>query len=633
MAPQHIPVEPLDWFPKKFTPGDMDATGGERLLGRTELSALEVLLRETAQNSWDARLDNLTPQFGVHLRTADFRLRGNLGQLLPVRDRSSPLSATTFESSFVLEIFDRGTSGLDGPVTLRPVHGDKPRNFQDLILKVGVPRDDGKGGGTYGFGKTASYAFSEVGTVLYWTRCRNETGQLEHRFIASAFRSSYTEAGTQFTGRHWWAHRGDDDAMLPVIGAAAEALGRRFFERQFIGSETGTSMLIIEPTLDDESLGEEVSEISESPAADDRAAVFTRNARTALRHHLWPKLIALPQTGRLPMAITLETKDQLVPLVDSPTGALDLWGAGLNAIRAARQNSEQRVTTPQGLPVDVFPITRHRQTLGHLAIVKRILLLEPSINDDDLDPTVNSTLERIALMRGQPELIVGTVDWVSQTPIEGLDWVAVYKSTDEFDAAYARTEPPAHDAWVASAGGEDGLIVRATKNRVSKIIREELYPEPIAVEIESRTVPTGALARRFASMLPAAAPSTPDGPTPTGRRRQRAGTAARAPKVDISRPQLVGTLEDGRQRQRVDFTVRAPSTRATVTLNVSAIGDQGLHEPLSPEELAPVWTGASTVSPTQALIEVGSPVSVEFTGSPRRALRIDLSAEERHGEY
>lgn len=283
-------VESLDWYPKRFTPGDMDATGGERLLGRTELSPLEVLVRETAQNSWDARLDGTRPKYGISLRRVDFRFRGDLARLLSTNRRVTPVGPAAFDSPYVLEVFDRGTCGLDGPVTLKPVQGDLPRNFQDLILKVGVPRDDGKGGGTYGFGKTASYAFSTRGTVLYWTRCKNEEGRLEHRFIASAFQDSYQEMGVQYTGRHWWGRR-EDQNILPLIGPEAEALGDRLFQRGFGADETGTSMLIVEPNLTAESLGSTpADELPVAPEYADVPSEFAARARSAIRRHLWPWL-------------------------------------------------------------------------------------------------------------------------------------------------------------------------------------------------------------------------------------------------------------------------------------------------------------------------------------------------------
>lgn len=610
----------------------MDATGGERLLGRTELSPLEVLIRETAQNSWDARLDDMRPTYGVSLRRADFRLRADLTRLLPEKRRATPVGQLAYDCPYVLEVFDRGTCGLDGPVTLMPVQGDLPRNFQDLILKVGVPRDDGKGGGTYGFGKTASYAFSSRGTVVYWTRCRNEEGRLEHRLIASAFRESYQEAGVQYTGRHWWGRR-DGENIHPLIGPEAEALGGRLFKRGFGAGETGTSMLIIEPTLAPESLGSTpADELPLTDDGEDIAGEFAARARSAIRRHLWPKLIPMPGAVKSPMDISLEVDDTTVPLVDEKPGAIELWGAGLNAIRSVRQRGATSIATPQGLPVKVVAVTRLQQTIGHVAIVRRILALESPPNHDDLDPLENPAVTRISLMRGQPELVVATVDWVAQSPLEGMDWLAVYKSTDDWDAVYARSEPPAHDAWVSSSGGEPGLVVKATKQRVTKAIRDEMYPEPVVIEAEHRPVRTGALSRRFGYLVPSPAVSAPSTPAilggGSGRRRGKPTSRSR---LQVSAPRLVHTYEDGRQRQSVSFSVMSDSA-SIVMLGVSLIGDEGTHETLDADELNVEWRDAVAVGAGKALVHGGQSASVEFTGAARRALRIEMSAEEYRGD-
>ena len=54
------------WFPKRMQEGDMRAAAEKRLL-QGELEAEEVLVRELAQNSWDARES--------HVRTVEFELR------------------------------------------------------------------------------------------------------------------------------------------------------------------------------------------------------------------------------------------------------------------------------------------------------------------------------------------------------------------------------------------------------------------------------------------------------------------------------------------------------------------------------------------------------------------------------
>src|SRR5699024_3734659 len=85
----------------------MDASGGDRLLGKTELSRLAVLIRETAQNSWDAKNEGARPLFGVSLRRTDFRLREDLASLLS-EGRLTGLTSLRRNANFrILEIYDR----------------------------------------------------------------------------------------------------------------------------------------------------------------------------------------------------------------------------------------------------------------------------------------------------------------------------------------------------------------------------------------------------------------------------------------------------------------------------------------------------------------------------------------------
>src|SRR5699024_2805488 len=87
----------------------------------------------------------------------------------------------------ILEIYDRGTKGLDGPADLSPVGKGRSARFQDLILKLGVSHNNGTTGSTYGFGKTAVIASSAIGMVADSSRSRNPAAELEDRFIVSAY--------------------------------------------------------------------------------------------------------------------------------------------------------------------------------------------------------------------------------------------------------------------------------------------------------------------------------------------------------------------------------------------------------------------------------------------------------------
>lgn len=623
-----ISIEPLLWFPKPFAAGDMDGTGGDRLLGRTELSSLEVLIRETAQNSWDARVGEESPRYGLHLRRVDFRLGADidrlfaLGRHLPGRHR-----VPSVQNIHVLEVFDRGTSGLDGPIDLSPTHGDDPCNFQDLILKVGVPRDDGKGGGTYGFGKTAAYAFSRQGTVIFWTRCRNAAGDLEHRFVVSAFHESYVSEGKQFTGRHWWG-AGDHGLVAPLVGDIAKTYGERFFARHFEGDETGTSLLILDPLISVSRDEFEAPDLSRLRYGDPSAleARFGREARRAIRRHLWPKLIAEPGHEQSPMAIELRAHDEELGLIDDHPGALESWGAALNAIRSRVRGDFEPVVAPSGLPVEVHDVVRNRKTIGHLAVVKRIKALEAALDDDDLDPERDEdAIQRIALMRGQAELVVTTDDWSDHTASPIFDWVAVFKSAQDWDRTFADAEPPAHDMWVSNAGGETGLVIRAMRNKVRAILRDTFaVPESRSVhEPDAGRSGVAVVARMFGMLLPAAVQET----AIPGARSSQTGTRrnTRTKLISVDGPRLMETLEDGRQRQQAAFMVNGAGT-FEVSVTVSIVGDDGARTRVPVEHLGATWGDAIDLGGGHAIVKGNESQTVTVTGPARRALLIEMNA-------
>lgn len=334
------------------------------------------------------------------------------------------------------------------------------------------------------------------------------------------------------------------------------------------------------------------------------------------------------------MALELTVNSRPVDLGIDQGGALLLWGAGLNAIRAARAGSSE-VRTPQGVPVEVIEILRNRKVIGHLALVRRIPAAEQYLAFDDLDPAREdeARLLRIALMRGQAELVVTTVDWVRREAPAGTDWLAVFKSADDFDEYYAEAEPPAHDNWVTEgSSSESSKIIRHTKTRVRQRITEAIHPE---VEEQSPTSPTiarstGALSRRLGAILPGPAPQVSDDSDRSGTGRRR---TERRPRwtVEAGAPRLVRTAADGTQEQEVRFIVAGDGPVGRVRLSVSLLGDEGLHEPIAPQDLAIRWQHATPEGKDMAVVRTGEEAGVRFLGTPRRALRVEITAGASDG--
>src|SRR5690606_5414253 len=137
----------------------------------------------------------------------------------------------------------------------------------------------------------------------------------------------------------------------PLVGDVAQAYGERFFARHFDGAETGTSLLVLDPQLTVPRIGESDTPDLILRRQGDASVLereFTQQARRAIRRHLWPKLIAEPGQLNPPMPLELHVHDREVRLVHDREGALEAWGAGLNAIRSYARGEVGQVMAPSG---------------------------------------------------------------------------------------------------------------------------------------------------------------------------------------------------------------------------------------------------------------------------------------------
>lgn len=418
----------LDWFPKQFGPGDLDGLGAQRLLGTPNISPADVLVRETAQNSWDAGLQPVT-DFCINLRylgrsaVAVLRDKVLVGEA-PIAGLRSLLRS---DSIRVLEISDRGTVGLNGPVRNdRAVEPGVDTNFIDLLFNIGAPRDVHLGGGTYGFGKTIAYTASSVGTVLYWSRCEGELG-IEDRLIASALGDGYDSGGKRFTGRHWWGRAiASENRVEPVTGSLANTLGRAIFAKPFKSHETGTSILILDPVIDSHE-----GESSVQTLAD------------AIVRNLWPKLLR-DQTDRRFMRIELQSDGSAhdLPEIESHP-QLGGYATCLRAVRDAQSDVQSVIETSWPFPVRVHEVRSQKpnKLLGHIALTRY--------------PTpaavqASAPSRSVALMRNRAELVVKYLERPGAS-VDGFLWAGVFKPVESTDDSFADAEPPAHDDWVVES--------------------------------------------------------------------------------------------------------------------------------------------------------------------------------------
>jgi hypothetical protein len=487
----------LGWFPKQFSPGDIDGVGAKRLLGTPSINPAWVLVREMGQNSWDARGTSPSIDFILNLRLLRDPVMETLRRRIFTDDppETGLAELLRHDEIWALEVSDRGTVGLGGPIRNDlAVDPGMDTDFIDLVFNIGAPRDAYLGGGTYGFGKTISYVASSVGTILIWSRCEGSSGP-EHRLIGSAIGDGFNMDGLRFTGRHWWGNAiASERRVEPAVGGLAEELGETVFVTRFDRDVTGTSILILDPQLGGDSPEKNVELLA-----------------GAVVWNLWPKLLA-EQSGHPRMNITVQldgTPIALPSIEQHPV--LSGHAQCLLAVRTAQAGSDL-ADLPSKYPVNVEEIWLRRplKLLGHLALARY-----PVPSRTELPS------HAITFMR-QAELVVKYFER-QELDVEGFQWAGVFKPVAGVDDSFALAEPPAHDDWVPQAVQDKArrTEVRVALTRIREAVDKYLSPRKPSVassEAPPSAAHIGDMLADLLGGLEGPAPSTrvaPSGPVDT----------------------------------------------------------------------------------------------------------------------
>lgn len=572
----------LNWFPAPFQPhGGTSGDGARRLLGQPSLDPLTVLMRETLQNSWDARSERSAEALGfrVHLRRFDKRQKAILNDRIFAEGvNASGLGLGNVlkkEPLWVLEISDSGTTGLAGPIRADVVAGDQETtDFVDFVFNLGAVRDKKLGGGTYGFGKTIAYVVGKASTALISSNVPTQKG-LEHRFIGSAIGPQFSRDGKRYTGRHWWG-RVNDGHIEPERHASAKSLSTAL---GLPVDTPGTSVLILDPDLRDRSPSDAMQFMMSS-----------------LLWHAWPKLVPSRFGDLLAVKVAAfldgspfpgpRPKDEprLRPFIES-----------LHLVRATQAGREPEPSTP--FPTDVRTIRARsiRTDLGHVGMAMEPAQpssgsTETTENRDLVDACpFNGAPHHIALMR-QAELIVTYLEGHMPTA-SGLSWGGVFKCLKEVDDHFAMAEPPAHDGWdpqfVDSPQGR--TCIRVALRDTRKAARE--FPiAPGQEEEPGDSLSTARLGDLLAGIIPSASgtrPTSLNGRTSRDRRGRKGGS--NSVPVEISAIELV----DGPTgpQVHVDLILENPGAPVLLRANVQVRTDTG-PERSAPEGATPPKLGS-----------------------------------------
>ncbi|MFP4512485.1 MAG: hypothetical protein ACLFRV_06020 [Acidimicrobiales bacterium] len=465
----------LDHLAEPISPtGGLNAEGALKLLGRPALDPLVILMREAAQNSWDARRNEETVNFGVDLRAVDHQVRRVLTDqiftsLPPQQNAGEGETTTTIAESLamanlrLLLVTDTGTTGLDGGTRPDLDAPDDPHGrFANLVYFIGEAQGRTFGGGSYGFGKTISYLISQCRTVIIHTATEHN-GRLEQRLIAQAIGNRYAHEGRHHTGRHWWG-RTVDDRVEPVVDDEATALAQALGLPDLDAAGGGTTLAIVDPDLGDR-----------DPS---QACTFMANALT---WNFWPKMVADP--GIQPtMHFTVSNEGREVDVPDpGSTPPLEALTQALLALR----HCESGRTAPSDNPVVTIRelySKRPKALLGWLAVLPAPALPRPEPDEGEVDgepvtaAPFTGPAHHVALIR-QPELIV-TYHPGPELPTPDIEWVGVFKAAKNVDEAFKDAEPPTHDDWHPELVGvkRNATYVRVALREIKAALRDVLAP-------------------------------------------------------------------------------------------------------------------------------------------------------------
>lgn len=515
----------LELFSEPFAKtGNMAAEGFKRLLGRPTLDLLQTFVREGIQNILDAGSGKTGPRILIRLRTlSDLQsktLRERVLAQLPSGDatRSDILASISKEKISVLEICDFNTEGLSGPTGADAAHDAKTSlNFVNFFRNVGAGRDTHQGGGTYGYGKSSLYAMSTCATILADSLSINGARH-DRRLMACHLGAAYDATigrgrRRRFTGRHWWGILDKEDSVEPVTGKSARDIATRLGLPPREGDETGTSIVVVDPFIE----------------LDDHQAAADEIVETVL-WNFWPRMTgSTPEHQRIRVDVELEGRHVPVPRPeDFPP--LDLFAEAMAAHRSK---------SPECIPIIC---QRPKKHLGRLMIRKGIRAdrIGSALNEDSSIPKQSC---HVALMR-PIQLVVKYLEGVAFADSR-LEWAGVFVCSDDEDieAAFADSEPPAHDDWIPDnlPKGHGKTVVRVGLARINEIANTYVNPaSPLSPGANGQVFTLAATASRMGALLGHTSAAGP-GKTPRlSGKGGGGGNGGARPSHGLSRPRSEG---------------------------------------------------------------------------------------------
>ncbi|WP_156296458.1 hypothetical protein [Mycobacterium paragordonae] len=531
-----------------------------RAVRNTPLDEWSVLLRETLQNSVDARLsDHRRITFLVTLDQATTAQRGCLQQQVfaDIPTHLRPLKEVLDRADLpVLVIADWNTRGLCGP-TRADLATQERADFRDFFLNVGREEAKTYAGGTFGLGRGVLFDISEAGTIVVFTRTTSG-GRSVSRLMAMSIGPAYDYQRHKYTGRHWWGDE-HDQCPEPVTGATAESVASQLNIDVIPEDCTGTAIMVLAPripssfTADDQLLG-----------LDETLDVMINAALL----HGWPLMVGRRGKPSVDFLFGQRNRDEY-------------WQppAPADANSPVRKFVEAYQIADKALPPDSPTSWQYREIkfrnrraaarpLGTL-VFRHFPPLDGSVEGVDAIPRA-----AVALMRS-PRLVVSYLN-VPGHPA-GSSTVGVFIADDAFDETFAHSEPVAHDDWIPAKVASTRYGPNPVKQALDKIkqeIKTSWTPSlpPGATDVDGLAPRVGDLLGGLLAETPGFGPSTTSPPAP------RLGGHPRSTRATV-KPPILRVAPDGAAMAIFPVQVARVRNGTSVRLHAEArvVLDRGLE--------------------------------------------------------
>ena len=229
------------------TPMSMSGSSVLSSIQNNSMSTIDLMIRESLQNSLDAGIDNIGiyRSVDVNYTIGKFTKTNLTNELEGISvDLKNKIKET--ECSFI-SIEDKNTIGLNGKIKYSDAK-EKYGNFRKLVYEIAKPQTKEDAGGSWGYGKTVYFRVG-IGLVVFYTRFK-ENGEYIERLACT-----YIEDETKYNsllhnikrndrGIAWFGDE-QNGSPYPIENHDYISNFLKIFDlRCYAGRETGTKIII-----------------------------------------------------------------------------------------------------------------------------------------------------------------------------------------------------------------------------------------------------------------------------------------------------------------------------------------------------------------------------------------------------